>query len=119
MKYDVNEHIENAIKFGFSSAGPLNLEALVLMPEVRDMCSADRCHNYGKSWCCPPACGTLEEGAALVDEFFVFFGTDSAGADTAALLHLIINARSFLSYIFRKASVAARNTQRFINNIRN
>ena len=69
MKYDVNEHIENAIKFGFSSAGPLNLEALVLMPEVREMCSADRCRSYGKSWCCPPACGTLEEGAAKLKEY--------------------------------------------------
>ena len=69
MKYDVNEHIENALKFGFSSAGQLNLDALVLMPEVRDMCSADRCHNYGKSWCCPPACGTLEEGSKKLKEY--------------------------------------------------
>lgn len=46
---------------GFSNAGPLNVSTLEFLPEVRDMCAADKCHAYGKNWACPPACGTLEE----------------------------------------------------------
>ncbi len=52
-----------ALETGFSKAGELNVRALEFMPEVRDMCAADRCRSYGKSWNCPPACGTLEEAA--------------------------------------------------------
>ena len=46
---------------GFSQAAPLEMAALEVREEVRAMCAADRCHRYGKSWSCPPACGTLEQ----------------------------------------------------------
>ena len=44
----------------------LNMEALVFMPEVRDMCAADKCRSYGKNWCCPPACGSVEDIAERI-----------------------------------------------------
>ena len=46
---------------GFEETTPLQAAQLVFRPEVRDMCRADRCSSYGKSWCCPPACPSLEE----------------------------------------------------------
>lgn len=46
---------------GFDHVGLLCVEKLVLDPKVRDMCAADKCRSYGKSWSCPPACGSLEE----------------------------------------------------------
>jgi predicted metal-binding protein len=49
-----------AQQIGFSHTAPLNLSALVPLEEVRAMCAADRCQKYGKSWGCPPACGSLE-----------------------------------------------------------
>lgn len=57
----VQECLELAGEIGFSHAGELKVEALRFLPEVREMCAADRCHNYGKCWTCPPGCGTLEE----------------------------------------------------------
>ena len=48
-------------EIGFSHCGPLNTQALRFLPEVREMCAADRCRNYGRCWSCPPHCGTLEE----------------------------------------------------------
>lgn len=38
-------------------------DASILQPEpaVREMCAEDKCHRYGKSWSCPPYCGSLEE----------------------------------------------------------
>ncbi|MDR2610529.1 MAG: DUF2284 domain-containing protein [Clostridiales Family XIII bacterium] len=62
-KYDTTELIREALDAGFSQAGELNLEALVFMPEVRDMCRADRCNQYGRNWRCPPACGSIEDAA--------------------------------------------------------
>ena len=44
----------------------LNTKALIFMPEVRDMCRADRCRSYNKNWRCPPACGSIEEAAKSV-----------------------------------------------------
>lgn len=52
---------ETALKNGFTTVGKLNMDALIFMPEVRDMCRADRCHHYGKSWRCPPAIGSIED----------------------------------------------------------
>lgn len=49
-----------AEQIGFSHTAFLRQDALILYPEVREMCSADRCKNYGRSWSCPPACGSLE-----------------------------------------------------------
>jgi Predicted metal-binding protein len=58
--YNIDDLIKEALESGFSHAGALNMEALIFMPEVREMCNVDRCHKFGKSWTCPPACGTLE-----------------------------------------------------------
>lgn len=60
---DIREVLELARSAGFSHAGELNVEGMQFVPEVRDMCAADRCHSYGKCWTCPPHCGTLEQTA--------------------------------------------------------
>ena len=39
---------------GFSHSAELDAAVLKPLTEVRDMCSADRCRSYGKSWSCPP-----------------------------------------------------------------
>ncbi len=55
-----------ARRAGFEQVAPLDVSGLELLPAVRDMCAADKCRQYGRSWVCPPACGTLEEcGARL------------------------------------------------------
>lgn len=89
--------LEKAAEIGFEHAAPMPREALVFREEVRAMCRADRCQSYGKTWSCPPACGTLDEmrakaapfeGGILVatvgkmeDEF------DFESIETAAALH--------------------------------
>jgi len=60
---DIKALVSEALAAGFSQAGELNRDAIDFMPEVRDMCAADRCHSYGKCWTCPPGCGTIEEAA--------------------------------------------------------
>ena len=52
-----------ALEIGFTHAAPLNTDALHAMPEVRAMCESDRCRRYGRSWSCPPGCGSLQECA--------------------------------------------------------
>lgn len=61
--------LELAADCGFSHAAPLDPSTLVFRQEVRDMCVSGRCQNYGKSWSCPPACGTLEEARRLAAGF--------------------------------------------------
>jgi len=51
---------------GFTHSAPLEVSTLEFMQEVRDMCNADQCDKYGKSWSCPPACASLEELRTLV-----------------------------------------------------
>ena len=51
---------------GFSQCAPVNMDALDPLEAVRDMCKADRCGRYGKSWSCPPACSTLEQARAQI-----------------------------------------------------
>jgi predicted metal-binding protein len=66
---DIQSLIKEALLAGFSQAGELNVPALEFMPEVRDMCAADRCHSYGRNWTCPPACGTLEDSSGKTAGF--------------------------------------------------
>lgn len=54
---------------GYTLIGELNINALNFLPEVRDMCSADKCRNYGHCWTCPPYCGTLSESAEKASHF--------------------------------------------------
>lgn len=63
------ELIKLAKDCGFTEAGPLDVSTLEFLPEVRDMCAADRCHAYGKNWACPPACGTLDEMRDKVKDY--------------------------------------------------
>ncbi|MDR0288296.1 MAG: DUF2284 domain-containing protein [Clostridiales bacterium] len=69
MNYNIDILVRSAIESGFSQAGELNISALEFMPEVREMCSVDRCHQYGKNWRCPPACGSVEEAAARIKQY--------------------------------------------------
>lgn len=52
---------------GFESVGTCSTERLQVNPEVRSMCSSDRCQNYERSWSCPPACGELADFQALIE----------------------------------------------------
>lgn len=54
---------------GFTEAGTLDCSTLEFQPEVRQMCSADLCRSYAKSWSCPPACGTLEKIKKRADQY--------------------------------------------------
>jgi len=66
MSIDTQSLVDQALAFGFSHAGALDAATLNPRQEVRDMCAADRCRHYGKSWTCPPACPSLEENRALL-----------------------------------------------------
>ncbi len=63
------EAIRLAKKTGLGGRGIFAAGDLEFMQEVRDMCSANKCGNYGKLWTCPPACGTLEESRRKAQEF--------------------------------------------------
>jgi predicted metal-binding protein len=54
---------------GFTHTGPLEAGKLRMLQEVRDMCAADKCHLYNRSWGCPPACGTLDEMREKVSHY--------------------------------------------------
>jgi predicted metal-binding protein len=56
-------------KAGFTHTGPLDCRTIRLLPEVRQMCASDKCHQYNKNWACPPGCGTLEECAEKVQKY--------------------------------------------------
>lgn len=61
MTYD--QLAKLAEESGFSAWTPLDVSAIELKKEVRDMCAVNSCGQYGKRWSCPPGCGTLEECA--------------------------------------------------------
>lgn len=56
-------------ELGFTAAAPVNMSALTPLEEVRAMCEADRCGRYGRSWACPPGCGTLEHARARIERY--------------------------------------------------
>ena len=57
---DISGLIDMAKEAGFTHAASLDMESLEFREDVRAMCRSDRCNNYGKSWSCPPATGSIE-----------------------------------------------------------
>ena len=58
-----------AAQSGFSAWSPLDVTTIQLKTEVRDMCAANSCGQYGKRWSCPPGCGTLDECEARLRDY--------------------------------------------------
>lgn len=54
--------LDLAKEIGFSRAGPVDMTGLRPMDKIREMCTADRCGHFGRSWSCPPApsCASAE-----------------------------------------------------------
>ncbi len=66
----IYEELEKLAKeCGFTYTAPLDPETIELKKEVRDMCAVNSCGMYGKSWSCPPGCGTLEECAEKLNSY--------------------------------------------------
>jgi predicted metal-binding protein len=63
-KITADDLIQLALETGFTTAGSLDMQALVFRQDVREMCAADKCRSYGRSWSCPPATGSLETVSA-------------------------------------------------------
>ena len=63
------EAIRLADEVGFSHNGIFPVSGLRFLPEVRDMCSVDKCHKYDKCWSCPPGCGTLDDSREKANQF--------------------------------------------------
>jgi len=66
---DYKELAAIAKECGFTHTAPLEVSTLDFMQDVRDMCNADQCENFNKSWSCPPACASLEEMRKLVKSY--------------------------------------------------
>jgi predicted metal-binding protein len=61
--------ITKALAAGFDAAGALDCSTIFLRQEVRDACEINKCGRYGKSWSCPPGCGSLDECAARIRRY--------------------------------------------------
>lgn len=61
MEYSIDKLVEAGKEAGFSHVHEMDPDTIVLMQEVRDMCAANTCGQYGVKWSCPPGCGSLEE----------------------------------------------------------
>lgn len=53
---DLKELQQMGKEIGFFKIEEMDTGKIKLLPEVRQMCSTDKCHMYGRNWSCPPAC---------------------------------------------------------------
>lgn len=65
----MQKNINIALECGFSHAGELDCATIQVRQEVRDMCAANTCQQYGINWACPPGCGTIEECEKKIREY--------------------------------------------------
>lgn len=76
---DLSACVQQALDAGFTRAALVETKSLQVFPEVRDMCAANRCGQYGKNWGCPPGCGTLEECEARIRGYSQGIVVESVG----------------------------------------
>ena len=62
MCVDIYQEVKDiAMRSGVWEANYLDTKDLTFYPEIREICRSNGCGNYGRSWACPPAIGTLGE----------------------------------------------------------
>lgn len=66
---DLDTIIQMARDAGFTHAHPLDPGTIELKADVRRMCEANLCGQYGKRWSCPPGCGSLEDGREKIASY--------------------------------------------------
>ena len=66
MKEELSVLKALALSCGFTHCTSLDISSVRLLEEVRQMCAQNTCRQYGKTWCCPPGLGTLEECEARI-----------------------------------------------------
>ena len=60
---------EVAVECKMSETGYVQIRNLKYYPEIRKICEGNSCRNYGTSWACPPAVGTLQECEKRVNQY--------------------------------------------------
>lgn len=65
----MTELSDMALQAGFTHAGKLDVKTIELREDVRAMCAENLCGKFGKSWSCPPGCGSLEDVRQLLSGF--------------------------------------------------
>ena len=65
----MDDLVKTAIDAGFDAAQKLDCSTISLYPDVRAACELNRCRRYGKSWSCPPGCGSLTECGARLAKY--------------------------------------------------
>lgn len=65
----IEKAVNLAEEYKFSHIAGLDVTKLEFLQEVRDMCAADKCHMYNKSWICPPACGNLSDSVEKASRY--------------------------------------------------
>lgn len=64
-----DEFLALAQRIGFWEVGYVDMEHLRYYPEVRTICEQNTCRNYGKTWACPPAVGSLHDCQCRVGQY--------------------------------------------------
>lgn len=105
----MEEWIRMALEEGFTYATELRMETVELLPEVRQMCEKNTCHAYGKNWACPPACGTLEECRARLEQY-----------PYGILLQTVGEIEDWMDYegMMEVESTHKRNFERYVSRLR-
>lgn len=68
-KVRLDRCVGKARELGFETIAVLDMKTLVSKPEVRDMCTVNKCASYGKKWGCPPGCGTIEQCQKMMEGY--------------------------------------------------
>jgi predicted metal-binding protein len=63
---DLREPLDRAGVYEYGIVDPHEVE---FSEEVRAMCAENKCHQYGKTWACPPAVGTVDECRARAQSY--------------------------------------------------
>jgi predicted metal-binding protein len=74
MLENLQEKLDRAGVFQYGVVNPRDVE---FSEEVRGYCEDNLCHQYGRTWACPPAVGTVDEcrkRAQGYDNMLVFTG---------------------------------------------
>ncbi len=63
------DYVSIVLSCGAYEAGTIGTKELIVHEEIRKICEENACHNYGKTWACPPAIGSLDECRVRIENY--------------------------------------------------
>jgi len=103
-------------EIGIFQYGLIHTKQIIFSDEVRSLCEGNVCRNYGTTWACPPAVGTIDECKDKILEYdmAMVFNAKYDLEDSFDYESMLFGHKEFKKVCDKLADLIKENTMEFL-----